>query len=98
VDVSQLLSISVTTKLRRAHEAELLRRYHDGLLRAGVAGYGYDAFFQDYRRGLLIGLVYVMQSASANDLTHPRAEALYDSAVHRLDALAADHNLAEFVA
>lgn len=98
VDVSQLLSISVTTDLRRAHETALLRGYHDRLVAGGVEDYAYDEFFDDYRRGLLIGYFYVIQSGSANDLTHPRAEALFDSAVRRLDAAVQDHGLEAFVA
>lgn len=98
VDVSQLLSISVTTDLRRAHEPGLLRGYHSRLVAAGVQDYGYDAFFDDYRRGLLIGFFYVIQSGSANDLTHPRAQALFDSAVRRLDAVVQDHGLEALLA
>jgi hypothetical protein len=98
VDVSQLLSISVTTELRRAHEGALLRGYFDKLLAGGVQGYAYDEFFHDYRRGLLIALFYAILSGGANDLTQPRAEALFDSAVRRLDAVVEDHGLEEFVA
>lgn len=98
LDVSQLLSISVTSELRRAHEASLLNAYFDRLVAAGVQNYDYEAFFQDYRRGLLIGLFYVILSGGANDLTQPRAAALFDSAVRRLDAVVQDHALEEFVA
>jgi hypothetical protein len=98
VDVSQLLSLSVTTDLRRAHETALLRRYHDRLVAGGVGDYAYDAFFHDYRRGLLIGFFYVILTGGANDLTQPRAEALFDSAVRRLDACLQDHDLEPFVA
>lgn len=97
VDVSQLLSISVTTDLRRAHEPALLRGYYDRFLAGGVEDYGYDAFFEDYRRGLLVVFFYVIQSGSANDLTHHRAEALFDSAVRRLDAVVQDHGLEALV-
>lgn len=98
LDVSQLLSISITTDLRRAHETALLRGYHDSLVARGVEGYAYDEFFHDYRRGLLIGFFYVIQTGGANDLTQPRAEALFDSAVRRLDAVVQDHGLEAFVA
>jgi hypothetical protein len=98
LDVSQLLSLSVTTELRRAHETALLRGYHDRLVAGGVEAYPYDAFFHDYRRGLLIGFFYVILSGGANDLTHPRAEALFDGAVRRLDAVVQDHGLEAFVA
>ena len=96
-DVGYLMSMSVATELRRTHEADLLRRYHDRSAAAGVAGYAYDEFFHDYRRGLLIGFAYVVQGGAAADLTHPRAEALFDSAVRRVDAALHDHGLADFV-
>jgi hypothetical protein len=97
-DVGTLMSMSVTTALRRAHEAELLHGYHDRLLAAGVTDYPYDAFFQDYRRGLLIGFTVPVQAGPAADLTHPRSRALFDSAVRRVDAAVQDHGLGEFVA
>jgi ecdysteroid kinase len=96
-DVGYLMSMSVTTELRRAHEAALLRGYHDKLTAAGVEGYPYEEFFHDYRRGLLIGFTYVVQAGPAADMAHPRTEALFDSAVRRVDAAVQDHGLAEFV-
>jgi len=96
-DVGHLLSMSITTELRRAHEADLLRRYHDGLVAGGVEGYAYDEFFQDYRRGLLIGFTYTVQAGPSVDMAHPRTHALFDSAVRRVDACLQDHGLAEFV-
>jgi hypothetical protein len=97
LDVSQLLSTSVTTDLRHAHEAALLRSYHDRLVAGGVERYPYDEFFHDYRRGLLIGFFYVIQPGSAANLAHPRTKALYDSAVRRMDAVVQDHGLEAFV-
>lgn len=96
-DVGLLMSMSVTTELRRAHEAALLRGYHDKLMAGGVEDYAYDEFFHDYRRGLLIGFTYVVQAGPAVDMAHPRTEALFDSAVRRVDAALQDHGLAEFV-
>jgi thiamine kinase-like enzyme len=96
-DVGYLMSMSVTTALRRDYEAVLLHGYHDKLRTAGVEDYAYDEFLHDYRRGLLIGFTYVVQGGAAADLTHPLAEALFDSAVRRVDAAVQDHGLAEFV-
>ncbi len=96
-DVGYLMSMSVTTDLRRAHEAELLRGYHAKLLASGVENYAYDEFFHDYRRGLLIGFTYVVQACPAADLAIPMVEALFDSAVRRVDAAVQDHGLGEFV-
>ena len=96
-DVGYLMSMSITTELRRVHETALLRRYHDRLTAAGVEDYAYDAFFHDYRLALLIGFTYVVQAGASADLTHPVAQALFDSAVRRIDSAVQDHGLAEFV-
>ena len=96
-DVGYLMSMSITTELRRAHETSLLRGYHDKLLAGGVQDYAYDAFFDDYRLGLLIGLTYPVQAIPSVDMTHPRTLALFDSAVRRMDACVQDHGLCEFV-
>ena len=96
-DVGYLMSMSLTTALRREHEGGLLRGYHDRLLAGGVEDYPYDEFFEDYRRGLLIGFTLPVQAGGAADMTHPRTLALFDSAVRRMDAALQDHGLAEFV-
>lgn len=98
VDVSYLLSMSVTTELRRAHEDDLLRRYHNRLTAAGVEAYGYDEFLDDYRRATLVGFVHVILAGGASDLSHGRMEALFDCAVRRFDAAVADHGLEALVA
>jgi hypothetical protein len=96
-DVGYLMSMSITTALRREHEGELLGGYHDRLMAGGVEDYPYDEFFEDYRRGLLIGFTIPVQAGGAVDMTHPRTKALFDSAVRRVDAALHDHGLAEFV-
>lgn len=96
-DVGYLMSMSITTELRRAHEADLLRSYHQRLTAGGVEDYPYETFFRDYRRGLLIGFTYVVHSSGSVDMGHPRILALFDSAVRRVDAALQDHCLAEFV-
>ncbi|HEY9217216.1 MAG TPA: phosphotransferase [Phenylobacterium sp.] len=96
-DVAMLMSMSVTTELRRAHQEDLLRGYYERLLAGGVQGYAYDEFFQDYRRGLAIGFTYVVQGGPAADMSNPRTLALFDSAVRRLDATIHDYGLSEFV-
>ena len=70
-DVGYMMAMSVTTELRRAHETELLRGYHDKLMAAGVEDYAYDEFFHDYRRALLIGFTYVVQAGATANLDSP---------------------------
>lgn len=98
VDVGYLLSMSLTTDLRRAHEEDLLRGYHHSLRAGGVADYSYEAFRLDYFRGVLVGFFQVIQAGAAVDLSHPRSESLFDCAVRRLDATVLDHGLEAFLA
>jgi hypothetical protein len=48
-DVANFLAGSVTVDDRRAWEDDLVRRYHAGLLAAGVTGYDWDRCWRDYR-------------------------------------------------
>jgi aminoglycoside phosphotransferase (APT) family kinase protein len=48
-DVANFLAGSVTTENRRQWENELVRRYHDGLVAAGITGYDWDACWREYR-------------------------------------------------
>lgn len=48
-DVANFLAGSVTIEDRRRWEHDLLGRYHRGLVDAGVAGYGFDRCWREYR-------------------------------------------------
>ena len=48
-DVANFLAGSLTVDDRRAWEDDLVRRYHAGLLAAGVTGYDWDRCWRDYR-------------------------------------------------
>ncbi|HVV35126.1 MAG TPA: phosphotransferase [Acidimicrobiales bacterium] len=48
-DIANFLAGSVTVENRRAWEHDLVRRYHEGLLAAGVTGYDWDRCWRDYR-------------------------------------------------
>jgi aminoglycoside phosphotransferase (APT) family kinase protein len=60
IDVAYFLGTSLTTADRRAHERDLLRHYHEALVALGVADYGADACWEDYRvlaiHGLQVGV------------------------------------------
>ena len=57
LDVSRFFGSSLATDVRRAHELELLRVYHDVLMAQGVTGYPFETLFTDYRFGHLQNLV-----------------------------------------
>lgn len=96
-DIGYMMGGSVNADVRREHEMPLLKGYHDKLMRSGVENYSLDECLYDYRRALLITLTYMSQSGAVADLTEPRAEALYDQTVKRIDAAIQDHGLMEFV-
>jgi hypothetical protein len=50
-DVAYFLAGALRPEVRRAHEAELLSRYHDRLLRLGVKDYDVQALQRDYAVG-----------------------------------------------
>lgn len=53
VDVAIFLGACVSPPERRAHERDLLRCYHEGLLSAGVDGFSLDDCWEGYRRSAL---------------------------------------------
>ncbi len=55
-DLGYFMGLSLTVELRRELEEQLLHLYHDTLLAHGVAGYGYEQCYDDYRIGLLVAL------------------------------------------
>lgn len=92
-DVGYLMGGAVPTELRRAEEASLLRRYHDRLIDLGVTGYSFEDCRLDYRRAVLLGLVYWAEGYPVADKSNPRIVALYASWAARLAAAVQDLDL-----
>jgi hypothetical protein len=53
LDHTIFLINSMTTEDRRAHERDLLRRYHEGLCARGVRGFSFEDCLESYRRSSL---------------------------------------------
>ncbi|WP_169738361.1 phosphotransferase [Patulibacter minatonensis] len=49
IDLAYFLATSLTTEDRRAHERDLVARYHEGLLSHGVSDYTLEQCWDDYR-------------------------------------------------
>lgn len=62
-DVAYFIGAGLSTEDRRAHDTDLVRGYHRGLLDAGVAGYGWDRCWRDYRRGAWSGLIMAVAAS-----------------------------------
>jgi aminoglycoside/choline kinase family phosphotransferase len=56
-DAAYFIGAGLLPDVRREHEQDLLRTYHDGLLAAGVTGFTWDECWRDYRRSTFAGLV-----------------------------------------
>lgn len=88
-DLAYFLSQSLDVAVRRAHQDELLQRYHEGLLAGGVESYPFDELWYDYRRAVLFCLCYPIQ-AGAVELVNDRAVALLAAMAERAVAAILD--------
>lgn len=75
VDVSYFIGAGLLPDVRRSVETEIVRSYHDRLVRAGVVGYGWDRCWDDYRRGsfhgfaiTVIASTIVVETERGNDM------------------------------
>jgi hypothetical protein len=66
-DVAYYLTQSMPVEARRAHERELVGRWHAELVDAGVDDYGPDRAWEDYRRAALYLWTYVVVITGADD-------------------------------
>ena len=65
-DLAYMIALHWYPERRRRFERPLLRRYHDGLVAHGVAGYTWDALLDDYRRAALLQLMRPVFQATMN--------------------------------
>jgi hypothetical protein len=52
-DVAYLIGSSMNVDVQRLHWERLVRRYHDGLMAAGVTGYPWERCLREYRESVL---------------------------------------------
>ncbi len=90
-DLAYFMCQSLTVEDRRAHESEMLHRYHARLLAGGVTDYGFDELFEDYRRSVLFSFCYPMSAGANADLVNDRVtdlvHAMIDRSVAAIDDL-----------
>ena len=55
LDVSYFIGGGLSVEDRRAHEAGLVRLYHDELLAHGVTGLSWEICWEEYRRQVFHG-------------------------------------------
>ncbi len=81
-DVAYFLGAGLLPDSRAQHEDELVRRYHAGLVEAGVAGYDWDRCWRDYRRGTVAGLIMAIAASMLVEQTE-RGDDMFMAMAHR---------------
>jgi len=83
-DIAYLLSSSLSAEEQCRSEADLLRVYHDELVRVGVRDYDYERLLRDYRVALLLLVHRVLTSIGSLHVDDERGIMLMDCWVERL--------------
>ena len=90
LDVAYLLTGSIDRDLRRAHETDLLRAYHDALTSHGVNDYAFEVFREDYRACVMLTWCWPVIAIGALDHANERGVALFRTWTDRAMAAIAD--------
>jgi hypothetical protein len=81
-DVAYFVGAGLSLDTRRAHERELVRRYHGGLVAAGVRDYDFDRCWTDYRLGTWSGLIMAIAASMLVQQTD-RGDEMFMAMAHR---------------
>jgi hypothetical protein len=81
-DVAYFIGAGLLADDRRAAERDLVRRYYDGLLSAGVEGYDWDRCWSDHRRGTWAGLIMAIAASMLVERTE-RGDQMFMAMAHR---------------
>jgi hypothetical protein len=82
-DVAYLLSHSAKTEVRRKHERDLVERYANGLINAGIKDYSVEKAWNDYRIGVLYSWTVAVVIAGTMDPANDRGFAWMAKMVER---------------
>lgn len=96
-DLAYFMSQSLDADVRRGCERAILRRYHAGLLDAGVRGYDFAQCELDYRRAALFGFVYPVIGGGLGDVANERGHTLARVMAERSAAAILDWDAAELL-
>jgi len=96
-DLTYFICGALPPALRKAHERELVRTYHEILLAGGVRDYGWEQCWREYRVGALYLLVYVVISLGTLDSANERGVALFNSWLDRATSAIRDLEAAELL-
>jgi hypothetical protein len=96
-DLAYLLTQNVHIAERRAHERDLVARYHAKLVEHGVTGYTLEQCWEDYRLAALYLFNYVIVIAGTLDPGNERGRAFMSGMVERAGAAMVDLDLASLL-
>ncbi|MEO1064104.1 MAG: phosphotransferase [Actinomycetota bacterium] len=96
-DVGYLMGQNLDTDVRREHEHDLLRTYHQTLLDNGVTGYDFEQFHEDYQVGVMYGWVIPVFATGTLDSSSERAMALWTNVLERLQDAILHHDAHRFI-
>ncbi len=82
-DIAYFIVQSLTTEMRRQHGEELLRRWHQGLVDRGVAGYSWDDAQADFHDSVMLQMSIPVIGAANLDPANERGKQLLDCLGHR---------------
>jgi len=97
-DLAYFLSQSMPVQARRAHERDLVARWHAGLVAGGVADYSLERAWEDYRRAVLYLWTYVTVIAGALDPANERGRRWMTEMIRRSSAAIEDLGLIALLA
>lgn len=90
-DIGYFMSQSVDPAVRKAHERDVVRAYHETLVEHGVRDYPWEQCWEDYRMTVMWCLTYPVVSAGSIDLANDRGIELAKAMLRR--SLSAIHDL-----
>ena len=96
-DVAYFIGAGLREDDRRAVEQDLVRRYHEALVDAGVEGYGWERCWRDYRRGTWAGLLMAVAASMLVERTD-RGDQMFLTMASRHARHALDLDAAEIIA
>jgi hypothetical protein len=99
-DIAYFLAGNFDPGVRRANQEDLLRAYHEALLRNGVIGYSFEDCWRDYRKAALVLIGYMVTGAADVDpeTLNDRGRELMDRMFSRYGEAVLDLEAAEFLA
>jgi hypothetical protein len=95
-DVSYFISAAMTPDRRRAHEKDLLARYHEALSAYDIGEYGFDQCWEDYRRYSFSGFFMAVFASMLVQRTD-RGDAMFMAMANGAAAQVIDLDALEFL-